>query len=91
MLERYDKLIAERFGPAINIRNSTVAALRYLTKGAKSVPASEQHEEAPWRTLCCDLTSSGERAPPKYGGGFKYWLMLFGITNDHGQIFTLFG
>lgn len=49
---------------------------------------SDHHEEHLWRSLCCDLTATGERAPSKYSEAFKFWRSVFRATNDQGQIQT---
>jgi len=43
-------------------------------------------DEALWRTMCCDLSPFGGRAPEKYRGAFKFWRMMFKASNSRGKI-----
>jgi hypothetical protein len=93
-LESCDRLIAGVFGPAIRVPVLTAGALQLLTGQAPSSPATieqQQREETLWRTLCCNLTVSGEKAPARYGEGFKLWRMIFGITDNNGQVNSRLG
>jgi hypothetical protein len=95
-------MIAEAFGPVVSspwlgARGFTAglaqAALQYFTGMADPDPtaAQLQRDEALWRTLCCNLTASGEPAPERYAGGFQFWRMVFRITDNNGRIYPWLG
>jgi hypothetical protein len=88
-----DKLISTTFGgPAISARPIVQSALGRLTKGLLPtwpVKIMKEFEEPLMRTLCCDLTPKGERAPvDRYRGGYEYWRDAFSKTNAHGQTYV---
>lgn len=93
-IEDCDKLLAAHFKPPISAKPMVSSAFHHLTRGL--VPnlgykPPPELEEPLWRTLCCDLTPKGDRAPNAYAGGWKYWREMFRITNKNGFIFLNFG
>lgn len=88
-MESWDKLIARAFGRVIDPTPKGLAAtaMKYFT-GVSPIPAPvvPEREEALWRTACCDLTPTGERAPARYAGGAQVYRMAFRLTDNNGVV-----
>lgn len=93
-LESCDRLMDQAFGPVIPAtgRGLVGAALQHFTGVSPlPIPVAPDREEVLWRTLCCDLTPMGQRAPARYAAGFQVWRMALRITDNNGVVHAWMG